>query len=378
MEKPDEELHTLDFYQILEVDCNATQRDVNVAFRRLARIHHPDKNIGDGAATQRFQAIQNAHSCLSDEVKRSAYDRKLREAEEERTAHRNDRVPSGSRQPRSSSGQSPNIFSFTGSTPYAYRRNPWESSNSHFQTNTTPHSNKSPFSDYRNPFLHSFHQPYNRESQIPGSQWSAWINDGEAGGRHLEEHRRNILQYIARFEKHSSELKFHVIDVKFRFWVCFFEHSGRQLTEEIWRLLEQLEQIVVDFTNWAEHIRKMASPVSLRTAITQEGEVRWMVRAVIEGARFRSQFYALHTSLMSELLEKARRYPATTQYQTSVELYQNAIRSYLLTAVHQRYGMEYNSFGSWSVYDRNGRIIQEVTHRNRQYESGRDSYLGEQ
>ncbi|KAG6896561.1 hypothetical protein C0992_007454 [Termitomyces sp. T32_za158] len=57
-----------DYYELLEVDENATADEIKRSFRRLALIHHPDKNKDDvEGATKRFAALQQAYEVLSDE-----------------------------------------------------------------------------------------------------------------------------------------------------------------------------------------------------------------------------------------------------------------------------------------------------------------------
>ena len=64
-----------DYYQILGVSRNASQDEISKAYRKKARKHHPDANQGDAGAKERFQKIQGAFDVLSDEDKRSRYDR---------------------------------------------------------------------------------------------------------------------------------------------------------------------------------------------------------------------------------------------------------------------------------------------------------------
>ncbi|KAI3321312.1 DnaJ-domain-containing protein [Xylariaceae sp. AK1471] len=66
---------TPDYYAVLEVAQGVSDQDINIAYRRLARIHHPDKNPGnEEAATAMFQKIQAAFETLSNPSKRQAYD----------------------------------------------------------------------------------------------------------------------------------------------------------------------------------------------------------------------------------------------------------------------------------------------------------------
>ena len=63
-----------DYYKILEVDRNASEKDIKRAYRRLARKYHPDVNPGDKDAEQRFKEINEANEVLSDPEKRKKYD----------------------------------------------------------------------------------------------------------------------------------------------------------------------------------------------------------------------------------------------------------------------------------------------------------------
>lgn len=63
-----------DFYSILGVSKNASKSDIKSAYRKLARNYHPDVNKESGAE-QKFKEISNAYEVLSDDEKRSIYDR---------------------------------------------------------------------------------------------------------------------------------------------------------------------------------------------------------------------------------------------------------------------------------------------------------------
>lgn len=64
-----------DYYDILEVQRNASQDEIKKAYRKKAVKYHPDKNPGDAEAEKRFKEISEAYEVLSDEKKRQAYDR---------------------------------------------------------------------------------------------------------------------------------------------------------------------------------------------------------------------------------------------------------------------------------------------------------------
>ena len=64
-----------DFYDILGVPRNASQKDIRQAYRGMARQFHPDVNGGEKTSEEKFKQINEAYSVLSDENKRRRYDR---------------------------------------------------------------------------------------------------------------------------------------------------------------------------------------------------------------------------------------------------------------------------------------------------------------
>jgi DnaJ family protein C protein 7 len=63
-----------DYYKILGIEKDATETQIKKAYRKLAIVHHPDKNPDDADAADRFKEIQEAHETLSDPQKRERYD----------------------------------------------------------------------------------------------------------------------------------------------------------------------------------------------------------------------------------------------------------------------------------------------------------------
>ena len=64
-----------DFYEILGLSKDASAADIKAAFRKLAKLHHPDANPGDKAAERKFKDINEAYEVLKDAEKRAQYDR---------------------------------------------------------------------------------------------------------------------------------------------------------------------------------------------------------------------------------------------------------------------------------------------------------------
>lgn len=63
-----------DFYKDLGVSSDATDEQIKAAFKKLSRELHPDLNPGDEAAAERYKAVTEAKSVLTDPDKKKEYD----------------------------------------------------------------------------------------------------------------------------------------------------------------------------------------------------------------------------------------------------------------------------------------------------------------
>jgi len=64
-----------DYYELLGVPRNASPEDIKKAYRKLAMVHHPDRNHGNKEAEHKFRQCTEAYEVLRDEQRRAAYDR---------------------------------------------------------------------------------------------------------------------------------------------------------------------------------------------------------------------------------------------------------------------------------------------------------------
>jgi DnaJ-class molecular chaperone len=64
-----------DPYEVLGVSKSASAEEIQKAYRKLSKKHHPDRNPGDKAAEATYKEVQSANEILSDPEKRANFDR---------------------------------------------------------------------------------------------------------------------------------------------------------------------------------------------------------------------------------------------------------------------------------------------------------------
>ena len=64
-----------DYYEVLGVAREAGGEEIKRSFRKLAMQYHPDRNVGDKDAEEKFKEAAEAYDVLSDSNKRERYDR---------------------------------------------------------------------------------------------------------------------------------------------------------------------------------------------------------------------------------------------------------------------------------------------------------------
>lgn len=63
-----------DYYEVLGVERDVSEKDLKKAYRRVAMKYHPDRNPDDAEAEEKFKEANEAYEILSDAQKRGAYD----------------------------------------------------------------------------------------------------------------------------------------------------------------------------------------------------------------------------------------------------------------------------------------------------------------
>jgi DnaJ-class molecular chaperone len=63
-----------DPYDVLGVSKSATAEEIQKAYRRLSKKHHPDRNPGDKQADSAYKEVQEAYGILGDPTKKANFD----------------------------------------------------------------------------------------------------------------------------------------------------------------------------------------------------------------------------------------------------------------------------------------------------------------
>jgi molecular chaperone DnaJ len=65
----------MSYYEILEISKNANGDEIKKAYRKMAKLYHPDRNPDDPSAEHKFKLCNEAYQVLSDDQQRAIYDR---------------------------------------------------------------------------------------------------------------------------------------------------------------------------------------------------------------------------------------------------------------------------------------------------------------
>lgn len=96
------------YYQILQVDPSASAEVIEVAYRRLARMYHPDINR-DHDAVQQMQQLNEAYGVLRNPTQRAQYDQALHSSSAQ-TSSQSSRTATAAESSTRSSGEADYVY----------------------------------------------------------------------------------------------------------------------------------------------------------------------------------------------------------------------------------------------------------------------------
>src|SRR5437764_2632064 len=71
---PQREWFEKDYYSVLGVSKDASEKEISRAYKKLAKELHPDANPGNASAEDRFKDVSAAYDVLGDKEKKAEYD----------------------------------------------------------------------------------------------------------------------------------------------------------------------------------------------------------------------------------------------------------------------------------------------------------------
>lgn len=73
----------MNYYELLGISANASQKEIHKAYILLAKKYHPDMNNNSAEALDKMKKINIAYEILSDETKRAEYDKEIKVTQRE-------------------------------------------------------------------------------------------------------------------------------------------------------------------------------------------------------------------------------------------------------------------------------------------------------
>lgn len=73
--KDDSEIKSFDPFAILGIATGTSEKEIKRAYRKMSLLYHPDKNIGDAVAEQKFMLVAKAYEALTDETAKANYEK---------------------------------------------------------------------------------------------------------------------------------------------------------------------------------------------------------------------------------------------------------------------------------------------------------------
>ena len=67
-------MHTKDYYKIMGLTPDASEKEIKSAYRKYAMQYHPDRNKDDPNSVEKLKEINEAYHVLSNDSRKMAYD----------------------------------------------------------------------------------------------------------------------------------------------------------------------------------------------------------------------------------------------------------------------------------------------------------------
>lgn len=107
-------VESIDYYEVLEIDPSASEKEVKESFRRLTKLYHPDKHSNSKQSHNKYMKIVEAFTVLSNKNSRTLYDSERKPKSSHRKSFKQESTNSSKSTKKDSFKKDyPNIFTYS-------------------------------------------------------------------------------------------------------------------------------------------------------------------------------------------------------------------------------------------------------------------------